>query len=82
MKLQQELGEMKDNGGKDWTSVLKPIADHIVQSYKDFLPKLVYPIRNGEHTNSAFGLIFAYDYGKCEHYCLVFKVFRKNLINY
>ena len=66
MKLQQELGELKENGGQDWAAVLKPLADHIVQSYKDYFPKLVYPIRSGEHSNSAFGLIFAYDYGKCK----------------
>ena len=28
----------------------------------EFLPKLKYPIRVGEHTNTAFGLTFAWDY--------------------
>ena len=30
--------------------------------YLTFLPKLRYPIRVGEHTNTAFGLAFAWDY--------------------
>ena len=41
---------------------LKPLTDHIVANYKTFLPKLYYPIRVGEHINTAFGLTFAYDY--------------------
>ena len=33
-------------------------------SYIKFLPKLVYPIRVGEHTNTAFGLSLAIDYAR------------------
>jgi hypothetical protein len=33
-----------------------------VERYTEFLPKLNYPIRVGEHTNTAFALSFAYDY--------------------
>jgi hypothetical protein len=43
---------------------LQPLADLIVLRYKEFLPKLNYPIRVGEHTNTAFGLTFAYDYAE------------------
>ena len=42
--------------------IFQPLADVIVSKYKEFLPKLVYPVRVGTHTNSAFGLIFAYEY--------------------
>ena len=38
------------------------MAAHISKGYQDFLPKLVYPIRVGEHSNTAFGLVFALDY--------------------
>ena len=30
----------------------------------DFLPRLNYPVRSGEHPNTAFGLALAYDYSK------------------
>lgn len=43
---------------------LQVLTDYISQKYIDYLPKLVYPIRVGEHTNTAFGLSFAYDYAK------------------
>ena len=36
----------------------------MVQKYLDFLPNLVYPVRVGEHTNTAFGLIFPLEYAK------------------
>jgi hypothetical protein len=62
LKLQQELDTWDDPQGKKWASVLRPLSDMIVEKYMIYLPKLVYPIRTGEHINTAFGLTFAYDY--------------------
>ena len=45
-----------------WSRILQPLADHLVQSYLNFLPKLIYPIRVGEHSNTAFGLTFPLQY--------------------
>ena len=44
--------------------ILKPLSDIIAALYIDFLPRLVYPVRSGEHTNTAFGLIFALEYSR------------------
>jgi len=41
---------------------LRPLTDLIANRYIEFLPDLYYPIRVGEHTNTAFGLSMAYDY--------------------
>jgi len=41
---------------------MKPLCELISEKYVEYLPKLVYPIRVGEHTNTAFGLTFAHDY--------------------
>ena len=38
------------------------MADEISRLYIQHLPKLIYPIRVGEHSNTAFGLTFAWDY--------------------
>lgn len=62
LKLQQELDASNQEYAKELGENLQPLTDYIVKSYMKFLPKLVYPIRVGEHTNSAFGLSFAYDY--------------------
>ncbi len=62
LKLAEELHTWDDPIARELEQNLKPLADLIVSRYKEFLPKLLYPIRVGEHTNTAFGLSFAYDY--------------------
>lgn len=62
LKLAETLYQWEDPLGQELEQTLQPLTDHIVNSYLEFLPKLVYPIRVGEHTNTAFGLTFAYDY--------------------
>lgn len=64
LKLFEELHNWDDPMAKELKQNLKPLADIIVLRYKEFLPKLNYPIRVGEHTNTAFGLAFAYDYAE------------------
>ena len=62
LKLHAELSLSKHDKKHKWTEILQPLTDHIVNGYKAFLPKLVYPIRVGEHTNTAFGLALAFEY--------------------
>ncbi|MEZ5198013.1 MAG: DUF2891 domain-containing protein [Bacteroidales bacterium] len=62
LKLAEELETWPDEQGQEWAKNLQPLADSIVSKYIDFLPRLNYPIRVGEHTNTAFGLTFAWDY--------------------
>jgi hypothetical protein len=62
LKLAQELHTWDEPIARELESNLQPLTDLIVERYLEFLPKLVYPIRVGEHTNTAFGLTFAWDY--------------------
>tara|TARA_B100000945_G_scaffold115319_1_gene91586 strand:- start:2479 stop:3633 length:1155 start_codon:yes stop_codon:yes gene_type:complete len=62
LKLAEELKTWNDPLAKKLDENLQPLTDLIVSRYLEFLPKLKYPIRVGEHTNTAFGLGFAYDY--------------------
>lgn len=64
LKLEAELTLLKEDEAHGWSKNLQPLTDHIVDAYKKFLPKLVYPIRVGEHTNTAFGLSLALDYAR------------------
>ncbi|AZQ58357.1 DUF2891 domain-containing protein [Maribacter sp. MJ134] len=64
LKLAEELHTWDDPLARDLAQNLQPLTDLMVQSYLDFLPKLNYPIRVGEHSNSAFGLSFALDYAE------------------
>lgn len=62
LKLAEELETWNDPLALELAKNLKPLTNLIVQKYIEFLPKLKYPIRVGEHTNTAFGLTFAWDY--------------------
>ena len=64
LKLSEELYTWDTPQAKEWYTNLKPLAEYISKGYQDFLPKLVYPIRVGEHSNTAFGLVFALDYAR------------------
>ena len=62
LKLAEELKKWDSDTARTLEQNLQPLTDLMVEKYLDFLPKLNYPIRVGEHTNTAFGLSFAYDY--------------------
>lgn len=62
LKLAEELHTWNDPLAIELSENLQPLTNLITNKYLEFLPKLNYPIRVGEHTNTAFGLSFAYDY--------------------
>ncbi len=64
LKLAEELHTWDDPLARELETNLQPLTDLIVGKFMDFLPKLHYPIRVGEHPNTAFGMTFAYDYAK------------------
>jgi hypothetical protein len=64
LKLAEELHAWNDPDGKRWSENVKPLAELLSKSYRNFLPKQTYPIRTGVHPNTAFGLAFALDYAK------------------
>ncbi|NNE27775.1 MAG: DUF2891 domain-containing protein, partial [Saprospiraceae bacterium] len=64
LKLSEELYTWEDPFAQNLYRTLEPLNNYISQAYQDYLPKLVYPIRVGEHSNTAFGLSFAWDYAQ------------------
>ena len=64
LKLAEELHTWDHPLAREWESALQPLTNLIVSNYQDFLPKLVYPVRVGEHSNTAFGMAFALDYAR------------------
>lgn len=63
-KLQESLTKWEDADAQKWKANLQPLVDLLVTRYKEYLPKLVYPIRTGQHDNSAFGLSLSLDYAR------------------
>ena len=62
LKLASEIKKWSDPVAEGLGANLQPLADEISHLYIQHLPKLIYPIRVGEHSNTAFGLTFAWDY--------------------
>lgn len=62
LQLDLELRLWNDPLADELRENLRPLTELIVQRYTDFLPKLKYAIRTGEHPNTAFGLVMARDY--------------------
>ncbi|WP_282787818.1 DUF2891 domain-containing protein [Flavobacterium croceum] len=62
LKLQLELEKSPKDFAKPLAENLKPLSNLIINRYIEFLPKLLYPVRVGTHTNTAFGLSNAWDY--------------------
>lgn len=62
LQLQDELLSWNDPDAKRWAAAIQPLASHLSKLTIDYLDKLVYPIRVGEHTNLAFGLSMMHDY--------------------
>ena len=62
LKLHEELLRGTDDATRRLATQLEPLAAAFVQRYLAFLPKATYPIRHGVHPNSAFGIMFAWDY--------------------
>ena len=71
LKLAEELHTWDSPVARELEANLQPLTTLIVSKYIEFLPKLNYPIRVGEHPNTAFGLSFALDYATTvEHIAL------------
>ena len=62
LKLAEALHTWEDPLARELEKNLQPLTNLIVSKFMEFLPKLNYPIRVGEHTNTAFALAFAYDF--------------------
>jgi len=62
LQLQRELMTWDDPLGRKLRDNVAPLAQLLSDLYVQYLPKMSYPIRVGEHPNLAFGLKLAWDY--------------------
>lgn len=64
LQLSAELREWDDPQARQWSEVLKPLEAATVKRLKDWLPKLSYPIREGEHAQTAFAFGLILDWAR------------------
>jgi hypothetical protein len=54
LELSRELATWDDPQAREWRAALVPLEQESVKRFSDWLPKLHYPIRVGEHSQTAF----------------------------
>lgn len=78
LKLDQALREWDDPLARELHGYLEPLSELLAERFIEFLDVLNYPIRVGEHPNTAFGMSFAYDYAPRYHPGLARKIEEKS----
>jgi hypothetical protein len=62
LQLSSELRSWNDPQAREWASVLQPLESEAAARLKTWLPKLHYPIRIGEHDQTAFSFGLIWDW--------------------
>jgi hypothetical protein len=60
--LAAELRRADDADARNWSATLAPLESEVAARLESYLPKLYYPIRIGEHDQSAFSLGLMWDW--------------------
>jgi hypothetical protein len=64
LQLAAELREWDDARAREWSAILAPLERAAADRMRAWLPKLAYPIRAGEHSQSAFAFGLALDWAR------------------
>ncbi len=64
LQLITELDQWDDEQADDWREWLRPVEEIAVRRLTDWIPKLHYPIRIGEHDQTAFAFGLTLDYAR------------------
>ena len=64
LQLAAELRAWTDPDARRWAVALRPLEDACVERLAAWLPKLAYPIRTGEHSQTAFAFGLVLDYAR------------------
>jgi len=62
LQLCAELRQWQDPQARQWLAALQPLESAVATRLKSYLPKLRYPIRIGEHDQTAFALGLIWDW--------------------
>ncbi|MCB1583206.1 MAG: DUF2891 domain-containing protein [Xanthomonadales bacterium] len=64
LQLYTELHDWQHPQAQQWLQRMEPLKTHVVETFSQWIPKLAYPIRSGEHSQTAFAFGLAYDYAQ------------------
>ncbi len=64
LQLVAELHEWDDPQAREWRETLRPLEELAARRVLDWVPKLAYPIRTGEHSQTAFAFGLMLDWAR------------------
>jgi hypothetical protein len=64
LQLSAELQEWDDREARELSENMRPLEHEVVRRVSAWLPKLPYPVRSGEHSQTAFALGLMLDYAR------------------
>ncbi|MEM6730281.1 MAG: DUF2891 domain-containing protein [Myxococcota bacterium] len=64
LQLASELRRWKDPDGERWANALVPLEGEVAARFADWFPKLTFPIRTGEHSQTAFAMGLVLDWAR------------------
>ena len=64
LQLAAELREWSDAQAEEWSQLLRPLEELAVDRFIQWLPKLMHPVRSGEHSQTAFAMGLALDWSR------------------
>lgn len=62
LQLSAELRQWADPQARQWSATLRPLENEVAQRLKSWIPELHYPIRIGEHDQTAFSFGLIWDW--------------------
>jgi Protein of unknown function (DUF2891) len=64
LQLAAELRSWPDADARAWSAALEPLEKAVARRFAEWLPKLRYPIRAGEHDQTAFAFGLVWDWAR------------------
>jgi hypothetical protein len=64
LQLSAELRDWDEPEPRRWAATVKPLEEAAATRLREWIPKLSYPIREGEHAQTAFAFGLVLDWGK------------------
>jgi Protein of unknown function (DUF2891) len=67
LQLCAEMYEWDDDDGPEFSRNIRPLEQAVVERLSGWLAKLPFPVRSGEHSQTAFALGLMLDYARAKH---------------
>ena len=82
LQLAAELDEWNHPSAKKWRANIRPLEEVLVSRVVEWLPKLTYPVRSGQHAQTAFALGLMLDWARTTNNSDVESLIRNRILEF